>query len=300
MAVEHPEALRSLGSRFRYGIFAALVRCRLIAPARLALAAVVLYYTLVPQVRRRCAAYLARRFPGLGPLRRLVCAYRLYLAYGNVLLDRMIAGITGRFSLCATAPEVRRLLADAGKNSRGRIVLPAHIGAWQVGLAGLEQFDTPVNIVQRKTPGDPDKHYFERGKGKPFRVIDAADPVGSLVEAAAALRRGEIVCLMGDRLPARSPASHGVEIPFLGGVVRLPVNAYALASLTGADLLMLFTVREKGLTKVLSAERIEVPPGLSRRDPAVFRPYALRFARGMEEVVARYPYQFFNFYDMWL
>ena len=28
--------------------------------------------------------------------------------------------------------------------------------------------------------------------------------------------------------------------------------------------------------------------------------YAVRFARAMEAVVKNYPYQFFNFYDMWV
>jgi len=32
----------------------------------------------------------------------------------------------------------------------------------------------------------------------------------------------------------------------------------------------------------------------------VFLPFAARFAQAMEELVLSRPYQFFNFYDMWL
>ena len=85
----------------------------------------------------------------------------------------------------------------------------------------------------------------------------------------------------------------------MGGSIRIPASAYALASITGAELLMLFTVRKKSVTRVFMAERLAVPAGLPRRDVSVFQPYAQQFAAAMENVVERHPYQFFNFYDMW-
>lgn len=105
-------------------------------------------------------------------------------------------------------------------------MLTAHIGAWQVGIAGLEQFDRPVNVVQLHNPEDQGKHYFQHGRGRPFKIIDSADPVGSMVEAAAALRRGEVVCLMGDRLHGTRQAGQGVEVMFMGGSIRIPASAY--------------------------------------------------------------------------
>ena len=289
----------TLGSRLQYGIFEVLVRCRLLIVARMVLAFVVLYYALLPHVRLRCAAYIKRRFPRAGCLGRFVHTYRLYLNFGQVLLDRMIAGVTGRFPFCETDQQVRQCFDVAGANPHGCIVLTAHVGAWQVGIAGLDQFDRPVNVVQLHNPADQGKHYFQHGRGRPFKIIDSADPVGSMVEAAAALRRGEVVCLMGDRMHSTRQSGQGIEVAFMGGNIRIPASGYALASITGAELLMLFTVREKGVTRVFKAERLSVPAGLPRRDVDVFQPYAQQFAAAMETVVKRHPYQFFNFYDMW-
>lgn len=294
-----PPIAATLGSRLQYGIFEVLVRCRLLFVARMVLAFVVLYYALLPHVRLRCAAYIKRRFARAGGLGRFVHTYRLYLNFGQVLLDRMIAGVTGRFPFCETDQQVRQCFDVAGANPHGCIVLTAHVGAWQVGIAGLDQFDRPVNVVQLHNPADQGKHYFQHGRGRPFKIIDSADPVGSMVEAAAALRRGEVVCLMGDRMHGTRQSGQGVDVAFLGGNIRIPASGYALASITGAELLMLFTVREKGVTRVFKAERLEVPAGLPRRDVAVFQPYAQQFAAAMETVVKRHPYQFFNFYDMW-
>lgn len=289
----------TLGSRLQYGIFEVLVRCRLLFVARMVLAFVVLYYALLPHVRLRCAAYIKRRFPRAGCLGRFVHAYRLYRNFGQVLLDRMIAGVTGRFPFCETDQQVRQCFDVAEANPHGCIVLTAHVGAWQVGIAGLDQFDRPVNVVQLHNPEDQGKHYFQHGRGRPFKIIDSADPVGSMVEAAAALRRGEVVCVMGDRMHGTRQSGQGVDVAFVGGNIRIPASGYALASITGAELIMLFTVREKGVTRVFKAERLSVPAGLPRRDVAVFQPYAQQFAAAMEAVVKRHPYQFFNFYDMW-
>ena len=290
-----PPIAATLGSRLQYGIFEVLVRCRLLFVARMVLAFVVLYYALLPHVQQRCAAYIKRRFPCAGGLGRFVHTYRLYLNFGQVLLDRMIAGVTGRFPFCETDQQVRQCFDVAGANPHGCIVLTAHVGAWQVGIAGLDQFDRPVNVVQLHNPADQGKHYFQHGRGRPFNIIDSADPVGSMVEAAAALRRGEVVCLMGDRMHGTRQSGQGVDVAFMGGNIRIPASGYALASITGAELLMLFTVREKGVTRVFKAERLEVPAGLPRRDVAVFQPYAQQFATAMEAVVERHPYQFFNF-----
>lgn len=294
-----PRTGNALGSRLQYKFFELMVRCRAIPFARAMLAVVVLYYTLLPHVRRRCSAYLCRRFPDHSSWRMFGHAFRLYLHFGNILLDRMIAGTTGRFPICVTEPHVREVIEKSGQSSRGCIILSAHIGAWQIGLAGLEQFDRPVNVVQLRDPEDADKHYFQRGNGRSFHIIDSSDPMGSLVEVGAALKRGELVCLMGDRLPGEAKAASCVEVPFLGGIIRVPINAYALASITGADLLMLFTIRENGVTRALLAERIFVPSGLRRHTPSVFLPYAMQFVGAMESVITRYPYQFFNFYNMW-
>lgn len=297
-AADMTRPYRNLGSPLQYQIFLWIVRCRALPLARALLAVVVLYYTLLPHVRRRCSWYLQRRFGNVDGWTGFVHAYRLYLHFGQILLDRMVAGTTGRFPLSPTSPTVRAQLLEAMQNPKGCILLSAHIGAWQVGLAGLTDLDRLVHIAQPRDPDDPDKHYFERGKGRACHIIDLSDPIGAFVEMAAALRRGELVCLMGDRLTRDTEKS--VSAPFLGGRIALPVHAYALASMTEAALVMLFTVREKGSTQAILAERIPVPPALPRNDPSAFLPFATRFAQTMEEVVRRYPYQFFNFYNMWL
>ncbi|MDR0466940.1 MAG: lysophospholipid acyltransferase family protein [Deltaproteobacteria bacterium] len=289
---------RNLGAHWQYLIFRWIVRCRALPLARALMAIVVVYYTLLPHVRRRCSHYLRRRFGEAGGWRGFVRACRLHLNFGQVLLDKMVVEITGRFPVFSPLPAVWAELVEAAKNPDGCIVLTAHTGAWQVGLAGLEELKRPVHIAQPHDPDDPDTLSFERGTGATRHIINVAEPIVALVEIAAVLRRGNFVCMMGDRLARDTEKS--VTVPFLGGNIALPVGAYALASVTRAEIVMLFSVHEKGRIRVVGAERFKVPPRLPRNDPSVFLPFATRFVRLMEEFVQSYPYQFFNFYNMWV
>lgn len=294
---------RSLGSHFQHLIFQWLVRCGGIRPARWLLRVVVFYYTLIPHVRRRCLPYLRHRFGACSGWKNFIHAYRLYLSFGNVLLDRTKASCTKRVNIASEMSSVRALLCEVVAQRRGCIVLTAHVGAWQVGLAALEVANTNIHIVQLRDPLDVDQHYFERGNAKPVNIIDARAPLKAALQIATALRKGEVVAMMGDRLQPWGPAHEkeaSVSVTFLGARIHIPIAAYALSSLTGAPLIMVFTVRKGEKICPLFGEILPVPQGLNHREPAVFFPYAQAFAQRMEKVVEAYPYQFFNFYNLWV
>lgn len=286
---------RSLGSSFQHRVFYWLVRCRALVLARALLRVVVFYYTLLPGVRRRCRPYLRRRFPGARGAAMFGHAYSLYLNFGQALLDRSIAGITGSFPIQREGETVSRLRGILAEG-RGCIVLTAHLGGWQLGLAALEALGTPVHVVQRRDPGDVDKHYFEHGGGRVVRLIDASRPLETALAASMALRRNELVCMMGDRMVDEAASA---RVSFLGGIIAVPLTAYALASITGAPLALVFSVRgQDGMTRPHWSGLVRIPPGLGR-NAAQLRPFALRFAAALEEMARLYPQQFFNFYDMW-
>jgi len=231
----------------------------------------------------------------------IIHTYRLYLNFAHILLDKMIAGVTGVFPLADTDSRLWAHLVKSCQHPHGCIILSAHIGAWQIGLSGLSKLPALLNVVHLPNTEDAGRDtIFSSSKNKNWHIIDATDGMGTLIEGAAALRKGELLCLMGDRFLDGTQRSRAVTVAFLGGEIRLPVNSYALASITGAKLLLIFTIRENGCTKILLAEDIDVPKGLSHRNIMAFKPYAEHFAQAMEWVIQKYPYQFFNFFDMWV
>lgn len=292
---------RSLGSRFKHEIFYRLIRHLGPWAAYPLLYAVVFYYSLLPSVRRRSRPYLKRRFPGSGFMAAWLQAFRLNLSFGLVLLERAVMGLNGRMEFTDPAngaQTVSGLLAEG----RGLIILTAHVGAWQTGLGWLEQTEAPVNIVQLRQDADVDRHYFEHASnqaGAP-KIIDAGEPAAALAAMASALLAGEIVCIMGDRVRAEDGLK--VRVPFLGGEISLPGAPFYLAARLRTPLAVVFT-RRLGPSRVAGeiSGLIKAQAGskASKSSESV-KPMALSFAGHLERYVTDNPYQFFNFYDMWM
>jgi predicted LPLAT superfamily acyltransferase len=289
---------RSIGSSIQHQFFYALIR---IGGRRLAyffLYFIVLYYILCrPSVRRKCYFYLSHRFPADTLFKRVVKSYRLSLELGKVLVDRAIVGILGheKLSLSFEQKETLRNIVSEGK---GVIFLMAHVGCWQVALSALGYLNTRVNMVIRREEGDIDRHYFEHRQGKtPFAIIDPDGYLGGTLEMINALKRGEVLCIMGDRIFGNP--MNTVSVDFLGEKVPFPFSAFKVASATGAPIVILLTFKKAASKFGLDlAKVIHVPENLGRTGEN-FRPYVSEFADVLEKYTASHPFQFFNFYDMW-
>jgi predicted LPLAT superfamily acyltransferase len=142
-----------------------------------------------------------------------------------------------------------------------------------------------------------EKYFFEhREGGPPFRVLDPAGPLGSMIGMVQALDQGGVLGIMGDRVMSEPGA---LAVTFLGGGIQVPFSPYRLAAATGAPIAVLLAHDAGGAVPVLELARvIRVPDGLGRR-PEAYLPYAQEFAQVLEAYVAEHPYQFFNFYDLW-
>ena len=289
---------RSVGADWQHRFFYLLIRLGGRSAAYGFLRLVVLYYVLCrPDQRRKGLHYLRRRFPAARGLALLRHSYRHILSLGQILIDRAVVGILGPGELAVSFPageELRALL----RQRRGVILMTAHVGAWQVAMAALDTLEVPVNLLMRREDGDVDRLVFEhRGGPSPFRIIDPAGEFGGALEMIAALKRGELLSVMGDRLLGSD--RNGLAVTFLGGNVVVPFSAYKLASATGAPIAVLLSRKTGPKSYALELARvIEVPPGLGRGG-AGFKPYAAELAEALEGYVAENPYQFFNFFDLW-
>jgi len=283
---------RSLGSRLQHEFFYALIRLGGSRAAYVFLAVVAFCYTLMPSVRARSAPYLSRRFPGCGRAARFVQALRLNFEFGKVLVDRAATGITG---LCHVEPDGdgRELFTRLLARGRGLMVVTAHAGAWQWAMSGLDFTGRRLNVLYRRDPGDVDRQYFEHADNAAApRFIDPCSDFGGVIEVTAALRAGEVVCAMGDRI--MGGPGNTVRASYLGGEVSLPVGPFAIAARLGAPVAVVFAPRTgPGRARVLVDWHQE---DASTADPADM---ARDFARSLERFSLAEPFQAYNFYDLW-
>jgi predicted LPLAT superfamily acyltransferase len=289
---------RSIGSSLQHGIFYLLIRLRAGWIVSTLLHAVVGYYVAFrPSVRKRARYYLARRFPGSSVFGRLRKTYLLDLNLGRVLIDRAALGIAGPEVIRVDFGQRGQLRSLLGER-KGLVLLTAHVGGWQAAMAALRFLNVPINLLVHREEGDVDLHYFEhRGGPSPFRIIDPAEPMGGMLTMMEVLKKGEVLCVMGDRVFGSGRGTVAVE--FLGDPIPLPFGTFKIASVTGSPIAVLFSHRTGRSTYELTLDRvIRVPGGLGRTG-AEFAPYAKAFVEGLEAYISAHPFQFFNFFDMW-
>lgn len=270
-----------------------------IKAAKVPLFFVVLGYCLRPSIARRGSYYLKHRFrKDRGRLRFIARIFRLYWAFGCILLERAASGILHKFSI---TPEhdclvrLQALIADG----KGVIMVSAHVGAWQIALAGLH-FGVKVNIMQPRDGRDMDLHVFEHQAGVPagtFHIINPYSGFGGFVDMLAALRRGEVVCLMADRLMPQEKIT--ISCDFLGAPAVFPGSPYVLASITGAPVAVVFSRRNGECAVECKCSAVfNVPPRIGKSEAAL-QPFVKLFAAALEDYVVAEPYQFFNFHNIW-
>jgi len=289
---------RSIGRNWQHQFFYLVIKIGGRRAAYFVLYFVVGYYVLFSRLaRQRASHYLSRRFPGATGGQRLWHSYRMILNFGKVLIDRAVVGILGPKSFKVSLAGREELLKIRDEN-RGMILMTAHVGCWQVAMSVLEFLERPVHMLMRQEDGDIDRHYFEHaGIEPPYRVIDPTGYLGGTLEMLGVLKQGHVVSVMGDRLLGSDKSSCSVD--FLGARATLPFSAFKLASATGAPVIIFFTRKSGPDSYEVEIARIIRVPDHPGREAETFAPYASEFAEALEAFSRNYPYQFYNFHNMW-
>lgn len=187
-------------------------------------------------------------------------------------------------------------LRQARAGGRRLILITAHLGNWELGAVLAGQAQLPVSIVYV-----PD----EFGEAELFRSllrqlgrveeipIHPEDRLASL-PVLRAFSEGRIVALQGDR----DFRDNGLRLPFFGAEASFPIGPFHLARMTGAALVPTFIAYaadhrfEIELGEPIAVERTADRDGDVRR--------ALeRWVAVLERAVARWPTQWYTFYDFW-
>jgi len=183
------------------------------------------------------------------------------------------------------ADDLERIMSPTG----GFISPSAHVGNWELAgrlLAGRAARTTHVVVAEEEAR---ELEQWVRRDGNGVRFVTRSRPTISL-ELVAALRRGEVVAVQGDRaLGTRGD----VLIPFFGKPAPFPLGPFLLASAVGVPMVPAFCLLGadyRYLIKVL--EPMRVPRGSEEEA-------ARAWVTVLEGVVREHPTQWFNFFDIW-
>lgn len=123
---------------------------------------------------------------------------------------------------------------------KGAILVTAHLGTFEAGLAALSGEERRVHVVFKRDASPA----FEKLRSHLHRVLGVVeapidDGMGSWLALRDALQRNEVIVMQGDRAV---PGQKSEVVAFLRGHVRLPTGPVRLAMLTGAPIVPVFAL----------------------------------------------------------
>lgn len=180
----------------------------------------------------------------------------------------------------------------------GAILISPHLGNWELGGLGLADLGYPVNVMTFREPDERfnrSREQLRNQRGIRFIYVDRDDasPL-AIIEAVNALRRNEVLCLLGDR----DGSSNTIELPFFGRQTRVPAGAAYLALATGAPVIPVFVVLEQGHYATVMEQPVFFHGRHGHNSEAIQEGMAAVLSV-FEQYIRRYPDQWYNFFPFW-
>lgn len=289
--VARPERSNTVALRFIVWVALKLGR----HAARLLLYPICLYFMILPRETRAASKkYLRKvldREPGFAE------GFRHYHTFAATILDRVFLfhDQYARFDVRVHGEEIVTDLATRGE---GCLLLGAHIGSFEI-----------IRALSRKAPGvRVNLVMYEENARKFNSVLGAINPrlylqvialgkVDSMLKVEAALERGELVGMLGDRT---IQGEGTVACEFLGEQARFPTGPFRIAAILKRPMVLMFGLYRGGNRYDIYFERLVDMRKVPRAERDVLLDQSLRRYVGRLEHYCRLaPYNWYNFYDFW-
>ncbi len=282
--------------------------CRLVGAraAKLLLYPAVAYFFLTGAAARRASQdYFARlrRFAGdraSTPRPGWATSFRHMMAFAESGLHKLAAWMGRGGTIDVRFPERARLEALLA-SGKGAMLLSAHLGNLEMSRAlfAAERRVAVNAVVYNDHAPAFQRALMEASPQYAVNLIQVPE-IGpdTCIDLKERIDRGELLVIVGDRTPA---AENGriSTVDFLGAPASFAHGPYMLAAVLECPVYLFFCVQEGDRYCTYFepfAERIELP---RKSREAALREYVRRYARRLEELCLRAPYQWFNFYDYW-
>jgi predicted LPLAT superfamily acyltransferase len=280
---------KTRGGILGYQIFVFILRKLGVKPAYLLLRFVVIYFALFAPKASVAIFNYFRQAHHFNFLKSLGAGIKNYFVFGQTIIDKIVlmAGIRNSFTYSFIGEEHLMKIRSMNK---GGILIGAHVGSWEIAGHLLERLDSKVHIVMFEAEHEQIKKYLSNVMGeRNWNVIPIKNDLSHIFEIKNALARNEIICIHGDRFIDGAKVS---EERFLGKNALFPMGPFMMAAKLGAPYSFVHCVKTTANHYDLYATPVSEK---QQNTSEVLKDYV----KSLEDIVTKYPYQWFNYYDFW-
>lgn len=217
--------------------------------------------------------------------------YINHFRFGQIILDRFAFYAGKRFNMNIIGNEKYE---EYIKREKGFLMLSSHIGNYE--LAGYHLKAINKSIYALIFSGETETVMKNRGKmfdGHNINMISVKSDMSHLFEINNALREGHVVSMPGDRI--FGSAKH-LNLELLGKYAKFPLGPFATAAQREIPILSIFVMKESAYTYTIYVKEVDSTM-INRKDR--IEDMANQFVSNLEEMLQKYPTQWFNYYNFW-
>lgn len=215
-------------------------------------------------------------------------AFQNFYQFGKTLIDRIAITTSKRKHYTHTFNN-EEALVQMNDNEKGGLLFSGHLGNWEnAGNLIKERVTSKINIVMLDAEVEKIKHFMESTTGGPsYQLIPLKDDMSHLILIHKALKRNEFVAIHADRIMGDSKY---IELDFLASKAKFPLGPFILAEKFKVPITFVYAVKDGRLHYELFATD-------PITEPTKAEDIAKAYVSRLEEMVKKYPDQWFNFYD---
>jgi len=181
---------------------------------------------------------------------------------------------------------------------QSRIVALAHLGNWANTFIAFRYENHIIHITTDEKLKESISNYEKSLKyqqSSSIKKIYLREGIKASLQMVEAFKKGEDVAIMVDRLVDRDKF---VEVDFLNSITKFNRNPFEIAYNRGVPMIGVTVIRTGDKKyKLFFSDIIEVDRTIKKQEAIAVM--ANQYAKYLENIVKKYPKQWFNFYKFW-
>ena len=256
------------------------------------MALVVPFYMLFSRKGYQAMYRFFRERFGYGPLKAFGKVYANHFKFGQIILDRFGVYAGKRYHFITEGQELMDALET---HPEGFILLSSHVGNYEIAGYSLKpkskKFNALVFAGETATVMENRQKILSQNN---MSMIPVKEDLSHLFAVNSALDNGEIVSMPADRIFGSQKYT---ECLFFGEKARFPLGTFAMAVQKEVSVLAVFVMKDGYKKYHAYVREILCDKQANKREQMSLM--AQNFATQLEDIVRRYPTQWFNYFDFW-
>lgn len=279
---------KTIGPLLGYKIFLYTIKWFGVNTAYIILKVVTFYYYLFAKKSRNFIIDFYTKALHVSTKEAAKLCKKNFQIFGQTLVDRnaFLLGKEDQYTYTFQNEESLLQLNEIGK---GGVLLSAHLGNWETaGNLLKKRVSGKINVLMLDSEVEKVKQFMEATTGgSHFNIIPIKNDLSHIIRIKNALGDNELIAIHADRT---FEGSKTIACKFFGKQVNLPYGPFLIASKFNAPITFVYAVKGAKFHYDLSA----TDPITEKLKPEQI---AQQYVDKLEQMVKKYPEQWFNFYN---